>query len=636
MQIAKAGRAVVIAAGFLLTSSAVWAQPDAIAVRSSVLAGYTVNAQPIPCVTEPDGVRVCHGDGVGPTGADLRMKSFDGTPLSLYVTLPPAPSSGSDGAYPLVIQSHGWGDPPSGPDDGQYGGPTARQWARQGYAVVQLTARGWGNSCGSINSRLLYLPGCMNGYVRRDDLRYEIRDAQFTAGLLVDEGIADPNRIGAHGESYGAGASLALATLNDRVMNIDGTLSPWTSPRGAPLHIAAAAPFAGWSDQSALAPNGRWLDTQSTPANLAAAYGVQKMSISRGLFQVGISGSYYPPPGAEPDLTQEFALITAGEPYDKPLVRSMIKDGEKFRGSYNLLAGANGLSKRAPAPLFFGQGFTDDVFWADQVLLYYNKLREMYPSAPVEILFGDIGHQRAQSKPADLTVMRDRVQAFFNHYVKGDGPQPALDVTALTQTCPKAAPSGGPYSAASWAELHPGMVTFSSPAVQTILSTGGNAAVSKAFDPVTGPGSCATAPAGDEGRGVATYRLPAATGAGYTLLGSPTVTADLKVTGQFAYIAGRLVDVDPATNTKKLIARGVYRIDPKAPSGRQTFQLSANGWHFAAGHIPQLELLGRDAPFLRPSNGTFSITVSKLDLRLPVHETPGAPGTPAEVKSPKS
>jgi hypothetical protein len=109
------------------------------------------------------------------------------------------------------------------------------------------------------------------------------------------------------------------------------------------------------------------------------------------------------------------------------------------------------------------------------------------------------------------------------------------------------------------------------------------------------------------------------------------VTADVQVTGEHAYIAARLVDVDPSTNTKTLVSRGVYRPDPKAPSGRPTFQLSANGWHFAAGHVPQLELLGRDAPFLRPSNGLFSIAVSNLELQLPVHEAPGAAGTPAVV-----
>ncbi len=621
MTIRAIGRATAVAAlaGALLAPGAHSAEVVAAAPHSAVLAAYTVKSQPIPCVAGPDGVRVCHGDGKGPGLPDQRLKSFDGAPLALYVTLPPAPASGPDGGYPLVIQSHGWGDPPSGPDDGQYGGPTARQWAKEGYAVVQLAARGWGDSCGTIPSRLLNLASCMKGYVRRADFRYEVRDAQYVAGLLVDEGIADGGRIGAHGESYGAGTSLALATLNDRVMNVDGSLSPWTSPKGTPLHIAAAAPFAGWSDDLALAPNGHWLDTDKTAAKIASPVGVQKMSISRGLFMVGVSGSYYPPPGADPDLMMEFALSAAGEPYDRPQVASMLKTGAQFHSPYDLLNGTFGTARRAPAPLLLTNGFTDDVFWADQVLVYYNRLRDLYPSAPVEVLFGDIGHQRAQSKPADLAVMVGRVDAFFAHYVKGGGPQPALDVTALTQTCPKSAPSGGPYTAATWAALQTGVVGFSAAPAQTILSTAGDPRVSAAFDPVYGAGACATAPAADEGPGVGTWRLPAATGAGYTLLGSPTVTADLRVKGEFAYIAARLVDVDPATKTETLIARGAYRIDPAAPDGRQTFQLSANGWRFAPGHIPKLELLGRDAPFLRPSNGAFSIEVSNLELKLPVH-----------------
>jgi hypothetical protein len=101
------------------------------------------------------------------------------------------------------------------------------------------------------------------------------------------------------------------------------------------------------------------------------------------------------------------------------------------------------------------------------------------------------------------------------------------------------------------------------------------------------------------------------------------VTVDLAVTGEHAYIAARLVDVDPASSTKTLVARGLYRLDPAAPDGRQTFQLNANGWHFAAGHVPRLELLGRDAPYARPSNGTFAIAVSNLELQLPVRELAG-------------
>ena len=145
----------------------------------------------------------------------------------------------------------------------------------------------------------------------------------------------------------------------------------------------------------------------------------------------------------------------------------------------------------------------------------------LYPTAPVQLLFGDIGHQRAQSKPADLALASSRIRAFLDYYVKGAGPQPATDVTALTQTCPKSAPSGGPYTAANWAALHPGVVSFSSKPPQTIPSTGaGDPKVSRVArsDPVSGGLSCTTAPAADEGRGVATYRLPTPTGVGYTSL----------------------------------------------------------------------------------------------------------------------
>ena len=95
---------------------------------TGVLAGQTMSGAQLPCLAEADGVRVCHGDlNNGTDGADLRFRSFDGVPLTVWVTLPPAPASGADGGYPLVVQSHGWGAVPTGPDDPQYGGPTTHQ-----------------------------------------------------------------------------------------------------------------------------------------------------------------------------------------------------------------------------------------------------------------------------------------------------------------------------------------------------------------------------------------------------------------------------------------------------------------------------------------------------------------------------
>jgi hypothetical protein len=609
-----------------------------IGARSAVFADQTMSADAIPCTA--DGVRVCIGDmNNGPDGADIRFRSFDGIPLFVIVTLPPAPVSGVDGDYPLVVQSHGWGAPPTSPDDTQYGGPTALEWARDGYAVIQFAARGWGNSCGALASRLVNPAACLEGYVRIDDYRREIRDVQHAVGLLVDEGVVDPERIGANGESYGAGASLALATLKNRVMDLDGSLKPWTSPNGTPISLAAAAPFAGWSDFAyAMRPNGRTLDSAitSVTANITPA-GIQKLSINAGLYLVGTQSAYIAPPGINPDadLTKWFGQASLGEPYDTALDQASAEQLTKYRSPYYLLAGAYGFEQVEPAPLFLANGFTDDVFAADEYVRYYNLHRSLYPETPISLLFFDGGHQRGNNKAVDAENVRlaGRIKAFFDHYVKRTGPRPARDVTAFAQTCPADVPSLGPFTADTWEALHPGEVSFRSEATQTILSVGGNPAVALAFDPVAGGLACTTASAAVE-PGIASYDLPTPTGSGYTLLGAPVVSADLAVTGLFGYIAARLVDVDPATNTKTLVARSLYRIDPQAPNGRQQFQLYANGWHFAPGHIPRLELLGRDAPYARPSNGIFAISVANLELRLPVHEVPGAEGTPVEVGLP--
>ena len=69
-----------------------------------------------------------------------------------------------------------------------------------------------------------------------------MRDAQYLAGVLADEGLVDPQRIAATGGSYGGGMSMALAALRDRTMMPNGSLVPWTSPEGTPMRIAAAAP----------------------------------------------------------------------------------------------------------------------------------------------------------------------------------------------------------------------------------------------------------------------------------------------------------------------------------------------------------------------------------------------------------
>ncbi len=120
--------------------------------------------------------------------------------------------------------------------------------------------------------------------------------------------------------------------------------------------------------------------------------------------------------------------------------------------------------------------------------------------------------------------------------------------------------------------------------------------------------------------------LPAPGGAGYTVLGTPTVIADLTVTGTAAnsMLAARLLDVD-ANGDELLLARGIYRPDA---SGQQVFQLAPMGFHIAPDHHLQLELMGNEAPTMRASNVSFAIEVGNLELRVPVAEPQAEP--PAE------
>ena len=47
-------------------------------------------------------------------------------------------------------------------------------------------------------------------------------------------------------------------------------------------------------------------------------------------------------------------------------------------------------------------------------------------------------------------------------------------------------------------------------------------------------------------------------------------------------------------------------------------ELHPNGWRFRRGHVAELELLGQDAPYARPSNGEFEVDVKRLRVTLPV------------------
>jgi fermentation-respiration switch protein FrsA (DUF1100 family) len=577
-----------------------------LALMSSPAAAEEIpSALGIACSPGPDGVQRCEGS------IDTRVPSWDSVPLDVNLAFP---SAARRGPHPLIVYLHGWGG-----DKSQTLGVDVEGLAEQGYAVMTYSARGFGDSCGSAASRAA--PGCARGWIHLADARFEARDTQHLAGLLVDEGLVEP-AIGVTGDSYGGGQSLILATLKDRVMRPSGRLTPWRSPDGRRMRIAAAAPRIGWSDLAySLQPNGGTLDFRSRNPNRVPA-GVAKESYLSGLFALGQLSGFYAPPGADPaaDLTRQFELIQGGEPYDSnPELRELLRQTKRFHSAYYVESGLPRTERRPPAPLLIYNSWPDDLFPADEAIRYAKRVQVRHPGARISMFFADgFGHGRAEIPGDTPQALQDSADALFARHLLGDRSARRLPgVQTFTQNC--AGGPRGPFRTRNWRKQHPGEVRFSTGDDRTFASTGGNRATAAALNPIVGGGSCRTVDSSDD-PGAATYRLPAAAGDGYTLMGSPTVIARLKATGEFPQIESRLWDVAP-DGSQTLVARGIYRPTGKA---QQVFQLHPNGWEFLAGHVPKLELLGQDDPYARPSNGSgFEIEIERLTLELPVRDRPG-------------
>lgn len=559
------------------------------------------------------------------------VETWDGVPLDTTVSLP------RRGArhLPLVVEIHGFGN-----SKYEYLDPSstaytdnAFDWARDGYAVLTYTARGLWGSCGTPESRLASPVACADGYIHLADTRYEVRDTQTLIGRLVDEGIADRRRIGVTGDSYGGGQSFALAALRDRVMLPSGRLVRWRSPDGKRLRIAAAAPVIPWTDLIyAAAPNGTTRANGITPRNASVSpIGVEKASFVNGIFAAAQTATgpgqpvgepfvpgrpmgYLAPPGTDPeaDVTSWVRRTDQGEPYRGDDVRFIVNQLRRYHSAYYIRA------SEPPAPLFVASGFTDDLFPVDEALRFANRTRERYPGAPISLLFGDLGHQRASNKPRERARLIGAIHAWFDHYLRDRPPRSRLGVTAYVETCPRDRPSLGPFHARTFARLAARALRFRAKGPQTLVSSGGDPRVGAALDPVAGGGNaCASVSAARE-PGTATYDLPRRR-RGATLVGAPAITARLAVGGSNpanAQIAARLWDVAPGGRTQTLVARGTYR--PR--DGRNHWQLHPGAWRFRRGHTPRLELLGADAPYARPSNGQFEVEVKRLRLRLPVRD----------------
>ena len=549
------------------------------------------------------------------------VPSFDGTSIDVSVGFPVA--TGSDNDYPVVGIYHGWGGSKITPSSS-----TAQRWLKLGYAVFSISDRGWGSSCGgpSKPANTEKASPCQKGYIHLMSRAYEVRDVQTLLGKLADEGVIDPQKIGATGGSYGGGMSLQLGSLKDRVELPNHELIAWESPLGKPMKIAATAPEYPWSDLSqALIPNGSSLDYVANDPYRGILgnhrFGVEKNNWNGSLYTAGQLLGYYGPEGEpESNLTAWHNFDIKGGPYDGELLALQQEEQLVYHSPYYTSLA------EPPAPSIMENGWNDDLFPVDETVRYYNKVRASYPNQPMKLFYLDLGHNpRSATTPStgDLAKLAAAQNEWFGYYVKGEGSEPAGahgSVTAIASFCPQTAGgSGVEYKAANWASLAPGEIHFSSATEQTIVSPA--TAPANAFT----SGTVCSTQASANNPSAAEYPLPAAPASGYTIAGASTVIAEFSTQAANDQVAARLYDVNESAKTEQLIGRAAYRpLNVGEGFTKQTFQMHPQAWKVEAGHVLKLELLTADSTYLRNSSSPHSVQVRNLELRVPTIDPPGS------------
>jgi fermentation-respiration switch protein FrsA (DUF1100 family) len=541
------------------------------------------------------------------------VKTFDGTLLDVTVTLP---AKKRKKPLPLVAFLHGFlADKTeylsktragTGPDRGPNAYKTVHWnnvwFASRGYAVLNYSHRGHGNS---------------GGQIELASKEFEVRDAQRLTGLLVDAGPSlariDRRRIGVIGSSYGGGMAWMLMTTRRSSRLQYGT---WRSPRGRVLKLAALVPTYTWTDLLySLAPNGRHLSTGVPRGQARDPTGIAKQTLLDGF--IATAGTRLPQ-----KVYSWLARVNAGEPYDEPS-DTLIQDAKRaltndrsafYQGGYFDALRAHRVRR---VPVLAGAGWTDPIFPPIEVLRMYTRLRRASPGYPLQLYLGDFEHLTALAKVPDLARLHALGNRLLDHYLKGRGKRPRFDVRAAVTRCdPKA--FGPVVRARRFGLLASRRLTFhlGGPKQTTSRLPGGPEPFA---DPVVvsqqrGRG-CITAGPGDTA-GTASYTLSVPQGT--TLMGLPRVSFSYTATAPDFELNSRLWDV-AKDGSRTLVTRGAYRGGPSLGPAKVVYEMFGNAWRMKAGHRLELELLQDDSTFLRADNVPSTVTIQDLSVTLPVH-----------------
>lgn len=604
------------------------------------------------------------------------VPGFDGLPFSVDVTVP----CGTVAAMPTIVMAHGFGDDKTvweetGKSDKVVSEGRPEQNSRwnnvwfvtRGYVVVNYTARGWHDSCGPNTpgaTQVTPAPQCagFKYWIHLNDKRWEVRDAQWLAGALVQSGMARADRLAITGGSYGGGPTLSGALLADKTMcgasavpaalgpdpcagKANGELVPWTTPNGArPLTWAVSVPMYTYADLlGVLTPNGRGSDgsVHAPPdGSHTDPFGVPIAGTIAALYAAGTAGGFFSPPAVDPDadILTNTVRLQLGNPFlqQDPLVTRGVRD-QAFKSPITT-------APQGRVPIFFVQGLTDPLFPATEALQIRNLVTDVDPAYPIKVFLGDLGHDYTAQRQDEWDVAHAQMSEFVDHYLRPDRTPvpPTFDVSSTVTRCLDHDAPMRLVSAPTWDALQPEHITFTSGEGGTTLShTPGPAGA--ASDPIT----TATLPLPGAYRGCRIMRPsePDPTVVTYLfdvdedllLMGGPVIEVEFSTTAPDTQVHARLWDVAPDGSAQGLVDRGTYRsVDAPGNGRRARFQLTPQGYRFAAGHKLKVEVTANDVPYFQQSNVPAVVQVAAMSITLPLHVRPGSDQVAAPLMGPST
>ena len=600
----------------------------------------------LPCPLYGD-VRICSAE----------VPSFDGAMLDVDVTLP---MHDTGTRHPLIVMLHGLGNDKheweSLTDEGD--GADKYHWnnhwfAKHGYYVLTYTARGFRTE--NAPSGKPKTPGAGSedppeGTARLKSREFEVRDTQWLAAVVAASfPNVDPNRVAVTGGSYGGGESWVQASQ-----------PVWSSPNSQNdalpvLQLQVSIPKYPWTDLGySLAPSGHQgspgsaadiyatsLGQPNSPTGHGGPIGVAKLSYIQGLYFLANSNGTMENgtslSGSEGRISfAEWKARAAdvGDPYDTAgveddIVEQIRKGLTEYRASYYQdLEWAAQVGKREVA-IFSISGWTDDLFTAVESFRQFKYLKALDPLWPVAVAVADVGHSRAQNKPATWHRLNHQAWQFLQAHINGSKRQQTTVYSEPT-ICPQSDQNNLTASqrltATTPERLSRGTLTVQYTSGDTTTHVSGVAdpngpATDPVFTPLITPTpNCRTSPGPALG-GYTAESQPLPNRRTYVGLGHADIPY-VMTGGPTATVLARVWDVAP-DGTALLVTRGAYRIDTPAydeTTGTLRLPLFGNHWQFEPGHSIRLDITQVDAPTFLPSKAPSALTFEAPTLVLPTRD----------------